>query len=418
MAITAAPLVPGAWLGLLGGGQLGRMFAHAAQRLGYRVLVLAPDSDNPAGRVADEFLCADYTDPAALAELARRVGAVTTEFENVPAPALEFLAQRVPVRPGAAALAIAQDRLKEKRFFTGCGIRVAPHAAIASEADIDAFDAGLLPGILKTMRLGYDGKGQIRVATRAHVGAAFRQLNGVPCVLEQQLALACELSVLVARTTDGSMVSYPPTENEHRGGILAVSLLPARIDEGIATAARGAAIAVAEGMSYTGVLCVEFFLLRDGALVANEMAPRPHNSGHATIEACSTSQFEQQARVLASLPLGDATLLAPAVTLNVLGDLWFREASTEASIAAPTAEPRWCDVLAVPGAKLHLYGKNEARRGRKMGHVTCLGATLEQALERARRVCAALGIEPPQRPPTRSIADSGQRRAARKAGFA
>src|SRR5882672_3831329 len=337
MAVTASPLLPGAWLGLLGGGQLGRMFAHAAQRLGYRVLVLAPDNDNPAGRVADEFLCADYADPTALGELARRVGAVTTEFENVPAPALEFLAQHVPVRPGAAALAIAQDRLEEKRFFTASCIRVAPHAAIASETDIAAFDAGLLPGILKTTRLGYDGKGQIRVATRADVAAAFRQLDGVPCVLEQQLALSCELSVLVARATDGSIVSYPPTENEHRGGILAVSLLRARMDEEFAAAARRAALALAQRMAYTGVLCLEFFLLQDGALVANEMAPRPHNSGHATIEACSTSQFEQQARVLASLPLGDATLLAPAVTLNVLGDLWFRDGGAGGSIDALTA---------------------------------------------------------------------------------
>ncbi len=414
MAPTAAELLPGAWLGLLGGGQLGRMFAHAAQRLGYRVLVLAPDSDNPAGRVADEFLCADYADPAALAELARRVGAVTTEFENVPAQALEFLAQHVPVRPTAAALAIAQDRLEEKRFFSACGIRVAPHAAIANEADIAAFDAGLLPGVLKTTRLGYDGKGQIRVATREHVRAALRELKGVPCVLEQQLALSCELSVLVARAADGSIVSYPPTENEHRSGVLAVSLLPARIGEEIAAAARRAALLVAQRMAYTGVLCVEFFLLQDGALIANEMAPLPHNSGHATIEACSTSQFEQQARVLASLPLGDATLLAPAVTLNVLGDLWLREVGGSAPIDPLTGAPRWSDVLAVPGAKLHLYGKSEARRGRKMGHVTCLGTTLEQALERAQRVCAALGIEPPQRSPLRVAAAPGAAHEARR----
>jgi 5-(carboxyamino)imidazole ribonucleotide synthase len=384
---TTPPIAPGAWLGLLGGGQLGRMFCMAAQSLGYKVCVLDPGRDSPAGAVADDHLCADYLDESALAELARRCRAATTEFENVPAAALAFLARHCAVSPDAASVAIAQDRIDEKRFLAASGIEVAPHAVIAQADDLDRLDLRLLPGILKSARLGYDGKGQARVATVAEARTAWHAMGAVPCVLEQKLALQLELSVVVARTRDGAVTTFPVAENEHRGGILAVSIVPARIDEATAQRARNAAIAIAAAMNYVGVLCVEFFVLSDGRLLANEIAPRPHNSGHYTIDACVGSQFDQQARVLAGQPLGDSSLLAPAVMLNVLGDVWYE--------GERMREPDWPAVLAVPGAKLHLYGKSEARSGRKMGHVTCVAATLQDALVRATEVAHVLGITPP-----------------------
>ncbi len=264
---------------------------------------------------------------------------------------------------------------------------MAPHAVIAKAQDFERLDARLLPGILKSARLGYDGKGQARVATAAEARAAWDAMGAVPCVLEQKLALKLELSVVVARTRDGAVTTFPVSENEHRGGILAVSIVPARIDEATAQRARDAAVAIAASMNYAGVLCVEFFVLDDGRLLANEIAPRPHNSGHYTIDACVGSQFDQQARVLAGQPLGDSSLLAPSVMLNVLGDVWYD--------GDRKREPDWPSVLAVPGAKLHLYGKSDARRGRKMGHVTCVAATLPEALARAVEVAHVLGISPP-----------------------
>ncbi len=384
---TSAPIAPGSWLGLLGGGQLGRMFCMAAQSLGYKVCVLDPGRDSPAGAVADDHLCADYLDQAALAELARRCRAATTEFENVPAAALAFLAQHCAVSPEAASVAIAQDRISEKRFLAASGIAVAPHAVITEASDFDRLDARLLPGILKSARLGYDGKGQARVATLGEARAAWQAMGSVPCVLEQRLALKLEVSIVVARTRSGATTTFPVSENEHRGGILAASIVPARIDAALTQRARDAAIAVAAAMNYVGVLCVEFFVLDDGRLLANEIAPRPHNSGHYTIDACVSSQFDEQARVLAGQPLGDTSLLTPAVMLNILGDVWFD--------GKRMREPDWPSVLAVPGAKLHLYGKSEARRGRKMGHVTCVAATLAEALGRAAEVARVLGITPP-----------------------
>jgi 5-(carboxyamino)imidazole ribonucleotide synthase len=386
-APMSAPIAPGSWLGLLGGGQLGRMFCMAAQSLGYKVCVLDPGRDSPAGAVADDHLCADYLDQAALAELARRCRAATTEFENVPAAALAFLAQHCAVSPEAASVAIAQDRISEKRFLAASGVAVAPHAVISATSDFDRLDAGLLPGILKSARLGYDGKGQARVATIDAARAAWQAMGAVPCVLEQRLALKLEVSVVVARTRGGAVTTFPVAENEHRGGILAASIVPARIDAALAQRAREAAVAVAAAMNYVGVLCVEFFVLDDGRLLANEIAPRPHNSGHYTIDACVSSQFDEQARVLAGQPLGDPSLLVPAVMLNLLGDVWFDGECMR--------EPDWSAVLAVPGAKLHLYGKSEARRGRKMGHVTCVAATLAEALGRATEVARVLGITPP-----------------------
>jgi 5-(carboxyamino)imidazole ribonucleotide synthase len=378
-------IVPGQWLGVLGGGQLGRMFCMAAQSLGYRVCVLDPAADSPAGAVADRQIRADYTDPAGLAELTALCKAVTTEFENVPADSLEWLARDCVVSPHADAAAVAQDRRREKRFAQDCELSVAPYQIIAEAADLAQIDASLLPGVIKSARLGYDGKGQVRVDRVEAVGPAWDSLGRAPCVLEKWLPIECEVSVIVCRGRDGRCVTFPVAENEHRGGILATTIVPARIDAELAARARAAATTMAERLGYVGVLCVEFFVLPGGELLVNEMAPRPHNSGHYTIDACVTSQFDQQARVLAELPLGDTRQLAPAVMLNLLGDLWFEHGWLR--------PPRFDRVLAIEGACLHLYGKGEARPGRKMGHVTFLGTSLEDALARAAQASAVLGLE-------------------------
>lgn len=383
-------LPPGAWLGLLGGGQLGRMFCMAAQSLGYRVCVLDPGADSPAGSVADRHLQADYLDGAALDELARTCGAATTEFENVPAGALERLARDIVVSPAASAVAVAQDRIVEKDFIRGCGIDVAPYCVVTSAADLMAADDALFPAILKVARLGYDGKGQARVSNRAEALQAFQGeggFDGVPCVLEKRLPLRLELSVVVARGFDGQARAWPVAENEHRGGILALSVVPARIDAGIARQATEATLEIAQRLQYVGVLCVEFFLLEDGRLVVNEMAPRPHNSGHYTLDACVTSQFEQQVRVLAGLPLGAVDAHGPAVMVNLLGDCWFA-----GDPGAGPREPDWAGVLAHPRVKLHLYGKSQARPGRKMGHATVLGGSLDDCLRAAGDIERHLGI--------------------------
>ena len=389
--MSATPLLPGATLGVMGGGQLGRMFVHAAQRLGYFTAVLDPDASSPAGRVSHHHLHADYLDTPALARLAQMADAITTEFENVPAQALQQLAAHRPVAPGAEAVAIAQDRAREKAHFTRCGVACAPHAVIESAAQLAAVGDDLLPGILKTARLGYDGKGQVRVATREELAQAWDGLRRVPCVLEKMLPLAGEVSVVVARGADGAMVHLPPQRNLHRGGILAVTevtgeagaLLPAALSQQAIDGTR----AIAEGLRYVGVLCVEFFVLQDGGLVVNEMAPRPHNSGHWSLDACDVSQFELQVRTLAGLPLVQPRQHSPAIMLNLLGDLWFPGGASTAR------EPDWAGVLALPGAHLHLYGKTEARAGRKMGHLTFTGADAAQVRAAALRACDLLGIE-------------------------
>ena len=363
------PLPPGSWLGLLGGGQLGRMFCMAAQSLGYRVCVLDPGADSPAGSIAERHLRADYLDEAALRELAASCRAVTTEFENVPARALEFLAAHCVVSPQAPAVAIAQDRIAEKGFLRDCGVAVAPYAAVSSADALRSADPTLLPGILKVARLGYDGKGQARVASLDEALAAFEAFGAVPCVLEKRLELDLEMSVVVARGFDGRQLAYPVSENVHVGGILAQSMAPARISQDLAARAEAATAKIAESLDYVGVLCVEFFVLADGSLLVNEIAPRPHNSGHYTIDACVTSQFEQQVRVMAGLPLGATYQHQCAVMLNLLGDAW----------QAAGGEPPWGEVLAHPKARLHLYGKTEARPGRKMGHVTVLANSLSEA---------------------------------------
>ena len=384
---------PPTWLGVMGGGQLGRMFVHAAQAMGYKVAVLEPAADCPAGEAADRVLTASYTDPAALLELSELCAAVTTEFENVPADSMALLAQSCFVAPSAACVAVAQDRIAEKRFFAECaprsGVMPAPHQVIASQDDIAAIPDELLPGILKTVRMGYDGKGQVRVATRADVQAAFEAMGGVTCLLEKMLPLAYEVSVLTARGADGESVVYPIAENVHRDGILFTTTVPGpNVADDCARRAQDAARAIVAELGYVGVLCIEFFVLDDGSLVVNEMAPRPHNSGHYTIDACVTSQFAQQVRAMARLPLGEVRQHSPSVMLNILGDLWFEGAGDT------PREPAWDRVLALPGACLHLYGKEEARRGRKMGHATFVAPSLAEAQSRLHAACAILGVAP------------------------
>jgi 5-(carboxyamino)imidazole ribonucleotide synthase len=383
----AASLPPNSWLGVLGGGQLGRMFAQAAQRLGYKVCVLDPDADSPAGAVADRHLRAAYLDEAALDTMAATCGAVTTEFENVPAAAMERLAQRVTVAPAGRCVAIAQDRVLEKRFIAHHGVPVAPHAVIAKIDDFDDASPQLFPAILKTARLGYDGKGQVTVDNVHDAREAWVKLGRVACVLEKKLPLRQEVSCVVCRAADGSTATFPVSENAHHGGILAVGIVPARVTPEVEQHARAYATQIAQAMDYVGVLCVEFFVLADGHLVANEMAPRPHNSGHYTIDACRSSQFDQQARIAAGLPLGDTTAHSASVMLNLLGDLWFRHGDRH--------EPPWAELLRLPGAALHLYGKTEPRPGRKMGHLTLVAPTRDEALAHATRAAALLGLAPP-----------------------
>ena len=389
---AAAPnfIPPGATRGVMGGGPLARMFVHAAQQMGYATVVLDPDRNSPAGAVAHQHIRCDYFDADGLAQLATCAAAVTTEFENVPAASLAALALQTRVAPGAKAVAVCQDRAAEKAHFERCGVACAPHALIESRAQLDAVADALLPGILKTARLGYDGKGQARVANRAELGAAWAALGQAPCVLEALLPLNFEVSVIVARGANGDAVHLPVQQNLHRDGVLAVTQVPAP-DVGLDTqrAAIAAALNIATSLGYVGVLCVEFFVLRDGTLVANEMAPRPHNSGHYSIDACDVSQFDLQVRTLTGAPLTAPRLHSPCVMLNLLGDLWFAPGD---AAAQSRREPDWAAVLALPGAHLHLYGKAEARRGRKMGHLTLTAATAGQADARAREAAALLGL--------------------------
>jgi 5-(carboxyamino)imidazole ribonucleotide synthase len=389
MAVASAP--DPRHVAVLGGGQLGRMFVHAAQVAGLRVTVLEPDSASPAGAAAEHHLVAPYTDTAALHHLAAHCAAITTEFENVPAQALRQLAAQRPVSPPADAVEVCQHRAREKACFVAAGVPCAPHAVIDSEASLDAAaGAGLLPGILKTATLGYDGKGQVRVDSPSALADAWHQLGRTVCVLEQRLPLAQEISVIVARARDGQTVHLPVQQNLHRDGILAVTQVPAP-DVPAALAAEAVACAgrLAETLGYVGVLCVEFFVLDDGRLVANEMAPRPHNSGHYSLDACDQSQFDLQLRTLMGWPLVMPRLHSPAVMLNLLGDLWFE--GPAAAGAAPR-EPDWPAVLALPGVRLHLYGKAEPRRARKMGHLTVTAATAAEARAVAQQAAARLGL--------------------------
>ena len=373
-------------IGLLGGGQLGRMMIQAAHRLGERVSMIDPDPNGPAAQIADRVIVAPYDDFDALNQLADRAKVFTTEFENVPAESLRFLSKFGPTMPDASSVAVAQDRIDEKRFIASTGVDVAPHAVIMRAEDFDDMASGLFPGLLKSARLGYDGKGQHKVHDIAQARAAWAAMGSVPCVLEKLLPLEREISVICARDSHGVVSVFPVGENTHRNGILAVTQVPARISESLAERAREAAHTIVKAMDYVGVLCVEFFVLGGERLVANEMAPRPHNSGHYSIEACTTSQFDQQVLICARRPLGKVALVSPAVMLNVLGDSWFRSSDTP-------VEPDWNAVRAMRGVHLHLYGKSEPRVGRKMAHVTCLGETLAEARRRAEVVADILGLD-------------------------
>jgi 5-(carboxyamino)imidazole ribonucleotide synthase len=370
MTSRSLPLLPGAWLGMLGGGQLGRYFVLAARRMGYHVKVLDPDAESPAGQLADLHLCAEYHDETALAELAN-CAAVTLEFENVPAASLAWLAAHTRVTPAPAAVAMAQDRIREKTWLAEHGFALAPFAVIGESADIETAAQRVgFPAILKRAQLGYDGKGQETVHDLPSLRAAHAALGGAACVLEARLALDAELSVVLARGDDGQCVAFDAGENRHQGGILDLTLVPASLPGALIAEARDEAVRLADELAYVGVLGVEFFYA-GGRLQVNEIAPRPHNSGHHTLDACATSQFEQQVRALCGLPLGDARLLSPVAMLNLLGDAWPID---------------WAGLLAQPAVRLHLYGKRDARPGRKMGHVNCLAADVGAAARLAEAV--------------------------------
>jgi len=355
-----------AMLGMLGGGQLGRFFVIAAHEMGYQVTVLDPDKNSPAGKIADVHICANYDDAVALKQMAQTCAAVTTEFENVPAKSLEMLAESVIVRPSAASVAIAQNRVLEKNFIKDAGLPVAPFAVINDKEGLPDNASSLYPGILKVARFGYDGKGQARVKDQAEALEAFTSFKQEVCVLEQMLPLDLEVSVVLARDAEGNIEAFPTAENSHLNGILDISIAPARCSEVLKANARELAKKLAEKLDYVGVLGVEFFVVGNQLLV-NEIAPRPHNSGHYTIDACVTNQFEQQVRVMTGLPLGNAGLHSNAVMVNILGDSWLANAQKNA------LEPAWNKALSHANLKMHLYGKHEPRKGRKMGHFTVIG---------------------------------------------
>ena len=372
-------LLPGATIGVLGSGQLGRMFAMAARRMGYLVHTFSPETDTPTGQVADVEVTASYEDLAAVGEFARRVQVVTFEFENVPAATVEAISGIVPVRPNGAALYTTQHRLREKTFLQTAGIPVAPFRRIRTRAELDAALAELgCPAVLKTAGFGYDGKGQRLIKSAAESEAAHVSLGGQEAILEAFVDFERELSVVCARGADGEKAHFGVVENSHERHILDCTIAPARVSPDVARRATEIAESLLEQLDVVGVLCVEFFHTRDGRLFVNELAPRPHNSGHFTIDACATSQFEQQVRAVCGLPLGATEQLRPAAMANLLGDLW------------QDGTPDWRAACAVPNVKLHLYGKHEARPGRKMGHLTALAASTEEALELVRRARAAL----------------------------
>ncbi len=371
--IKPAVINPPAMLGMLGGGQLGRFFVIAAHELGYQVTVLDPDQNSPAGKIADVHICANFDDAAALKKMAETCAAVSTEFENVPAKSLEMLALTTTVSPSAASVAIAQNRILEKNFIKDAGLPVAPFAVINSAADLPKDDNPLYPAILKVARFGYDGKGQARVKNQAEALNAFAEFKNETCVLERMMALDLEVSVVLARDEQGNIAAFSTAENSHLNGILDISIVPARCSEVLKANAQELAKKLAEKLDYVGVLGVEFFVVGKQLLV-NEIAPRPHNSGHYTIDACVTNQFEQQVRVMTGLPLGDPSLHSNAVMVNILGDSWFAGGNNKA------LEPAWNKACSHANLKLHLYGKHEPRKARKMGHFTVIGKNKQAAL--------------------------------------
>lgn len=396
MADRLDPILPPSYLGILGGGQLGRMFTQVAQDMGYKVCVLDPDAASPAGAIAEMHLQAEYLDEDALKKMANLCQAVSTEFENVPAQALDHLTSLgVYVAPTSMGVSIAQNRVAEKKFLATwkeeAGIGPAPHWVIEHVEDLTHTPVDLLPGIIKTARMGYDGKGQRVVSTTEELKQAWDDFAHVPCVLEKKLPLKYEVSALVVRGHDDEVVAYPVAENRHRHGILHQSIVPSiSIDQATEKRIIEAAKAIIRRLEYVGVLCIEFFVLEDGSVVSNEIAPRPHNSGHHTMDSCVTSQFEQQVRAMARLPLGSTQLLSPVVMLNILGDIWF----TPQALSSYSKVPRWDEVLKNTSAKLHLYGKEQAKAGRKMAHINFLDAHVEDAIKSSDLASAQLGIEP------------------------
>ncbi len=363
-------ILPGATLGILGGGQLGRMFVSAARAMGYEVVVLDPDGSSPAGSMATKHLQAKYDDREALDYMAKHCAAVSTEFENIPSDTLDYLANFVPVHPSASALRIAQNRYSEKIFFQSLGLSIANFLSIESEDDIELAKDFSFPAILKTNTLGYDGKGQIVCQNHGELVDALSQIGSVSYVLEKRIDLAKEVSVVLCRNQAGEVDCFPLAENQHSNGILDISIAPANLSQEMTVEIIDAATKIAHGLDYCGVLAVEFFISSGNEILINEMAPRPHNSGHYTLDACYTSQFEQQVRMMCGLSAGDSALHTPVAMWNMLGNIWPESAS-----------PNWDDLLKHGKAKLHLYGKAEARVGRKMGHVNFLADSTADAVE-------------------------------------
>ena len=371
--MTLKPILPGAAVGVLGSGQLGRMFALAARQMGYRVHVFSPDSDTPAGQVGDVEVAAAYDDLDRVRDFARGVRVVTFEFENVPSATSRAAAEVVPVRPDGHVLHITQQRLREKSFLRDHGFPVTPFRAIHGERDLsDAIQSLGLPGILKTASFGYDGKGQQTLRSADEVPAAYRALNGAEGIYEAFVEFGQEISVVAARTGDGSMAVFPVFGNTHLNHILDLTVCPAAISPMLAEEATAMARGILESLNVVGLLTVELFVTRKGTLLVNELAPRPHNSGHLTLDACVTSQFEQQLRAVCGLPLGSTELRQPAAMVNLLGEVWDEAGGT----------PDWTAALSDPTVRLHLYGKAEPRAGRKMGHLTATAATAEEAIQR------------------------------------
>lgn len=375
----ASPLLPGATVGVVGGGQLGRYFVLEARRLGYHTWVLDPDPSAPAMQLAEHCLVASYDDEEALKQLGQVCDAVTVEFENVPAKSLELLDTLCRIAPSADSIRVAQDRDLEKKTAQMHGLSPVPYATILKASDIPAAMASVeFPAILKTSRLGYDGKGQHLCHNQQELTDAFNAVGQAECVLEQRIDLLAEVSVVLARRGDGEIAIFPLSRNVHIDGVLSTSTVPAELANDVLSNAENLARKLADGLNYVGVLAVEFFIDRSGKVLFNEMAPRPHNSAHYTLDATVTSQFEQQLRALCNLPLGDTRLLSPVCMINVLGDVW------------SDVEPDWLSVFGQAGAHLHLYGKSEARAGRKMGHINCLAETSEQALQSALEIHSTL----------------------------
>ena len=372
-------ILPGASLGVLGGGQLGRMFAVAARRMGYRVVSWDPDPSSPVKDFSSVHIDAGFEDKDGIEYFLKHVQAVTTEFENVPAETLRKLSERLRVVPSAESVAVCQDRIREKTFLYDAGVPVPAFVPVFEENDLEkAFEQTGAPALLKRSRWGYDGKGQALVQGPGDAVLAFDAWGKVPCILEQRVPFSHEISIILAKNGKGEIRSFPIAENRHSHGVLETTAVPAQISgKSAETAMRLSEIIVAK-LAYQGILAIEFFVLPDGSVLVNELAPRPHNSGHFTLDACMTDQFEQQVRVLCGLPLGETQLISPAVMGNIMGDLW------------KEGDPDWSIPLAEEGLKLHLYGKATARPGRKMGHFTILDPNIGKALERARSILLKL----------------------------